>query len=146
VYLRINHKSLEAMRSLRERKGGASRKFMNALSYTLCLLVALSLETESLRHVRSRLRVLFNHERLLQTVCIEAQSKVKLSISVKISNCSYLETRFSLTKNTQKYTEKVKWKRSTKIIFSKFSCEELNIFCNFKVKYCRPLFPLCRTT
>jgi hypothetical protein len=26
--------------------------------------------------------------------------KVKLSISVKISNCSYLETRFSLTKNT----------------------------------------------
>jgi hypothetical protein len=27
-------------------------------------------------------------------------AKVKLSISVKISNCSYLEIRFSLTKNT----------------------------------------------
>jgi hypothetical protein len=62
---------------------------------------------------------------------------------VKISNCSYLETRFSLTK---KYTEKVKWKKSTKGIFSKFSCEELNIFGNFEVKYHRPLFPLCRTT
>jgi hypothetical protein len=32
----------------------------------------------------------------------------------------------------KKYTEKVKSKRSTKIIFSKFSCKELNIFCNFK--------------
>jgi hypothetical protein len=69
-------------------------------------------------------------------------SKVETAISVKISKCSYLERSFSLTKNT----EKVKWKRCTKTIFSKFSCKELNIFCNFKVKYFRSLFPLCRPT
>jgi hypothetical protein len=42
--------------------------------------------------------------------------KVEPSISVKISNCSYLETRFLLIKNTKK----VKLKRSIKIIFSNF--------------------------
>jgi hypothetical protein len=39
----------------------------------------------------------------------------------------------------QKYTQKVKWKRSTKFIFLKFSCKEWNIFYNFKVKCRRPL-------
>jgi hypothetical protein len=41
----------------------------------------------------------------------------------------------------QKYTEKVKLKRSTKLIFLKFSCKKWNIFYNFKVK-CRGLY-LC---
>jgi hypothetical protein len=35
---------------------------------------------------------------------------------------------------------KVKWKRSTKLIFLNFSCKKWNIFCNFKVKCRRPLF------
>jgi hypothetical protein len=39
----------------------------------------------------------------------------------------------------QKYTQKVKWKRSTKFIFLKFSCKKWNIFYNFKVKCYRPL-------
>jgi hypothetical protein len=39
----------------------------------------------------------------------------------------------------QKYTQKVKWKRSTKLIFLKFSSMKWNIFYNFKVKCCRPL-------
>jgi hypothetical protein len=42
----------------------------------------------------------------------------------------------------QKYTQKVKWKRSTKLIFLKFSGMKWNIFYNFKVKCRRPLF-LC---
>jgi hypothetical protein len=42
----------------------------------------------------------------------------------------------------QKYTQKVKWKRSTKHIFLKFSDKKWNIFYNFKVKCHRPLF-LC---
>jgi hypothetical protein len=33
-------------------------------------------------------------------------------------------------------------KRSTKLIFLNFSYKKLKIFCNFKVKYCRPLFVL----
>jgi hypothetical protein len=40
----------------------------------------------------------------------------------------------------QKYTQKVKWKRSTKLIFLKFSSMKWNIFYNFKVKCRRPLF------
>jgi hypothetical protein len=40
----------------------------------------------------------------------------------------------------QKYTQKVKWKRSTKLIFMKFSSMKWNIFCIFKVKCRRPLF------
>jgi hypothetical protein len=43
----------------------------------------------------------------------------------------------------QKYMEKVKLKRSTKLIFLKFSYKKWNIFYNFKVKCYRPLF-LCR--
>jgi hypothetical protein len=39
----------------------------------------------------------------------------------------------------QKYTQKVKWKRSTKLIFLKFSGMKWNIFYNFKVKCRRPL-------
>jgi hypothetical protein len=39
----------------------------------------------------------------------------------------------------QKYTQKVKWKRSTKFIFLKFSWKKWNIFYNFKVKCRRPL-------
>jgi hypothetical protein len=46
----------------------------------------------------------------------------------------------------QKYTQKVKWKRSTKLIFLNFSCKKWNIFCNFKVKYRKPLFMCCRGT
>jgi hypothetical protein len=42
----------------------------------------------------------------------------------------------------QKYTQKVKWKRSTKLIFLKFSGKKWNILYNLKVKCCRPLF-LC---
>jgi hypothetical protein len=42
----------------------------------------------------------------------------------------------------QKYTQKVKWKRSTKLIFLKFSGKKWNIFYNFKVQCCRSLF-LC---
>jgi hypothetical protein len=42
----------------------------------------------------------------------------------------------------QKYMLKVKWKRSTKLIFLKFSGMKWNIFYNFKVKCYRPLF-LC---
>jgi hypothetical protein len=41
--------------------------------------------------------------------------------------------------NDQKYTQKVKWKRSTKLIFLKFSDMKWNIFYNFKVKCRRPL-------
>jgi hypothetical protein len=67
--------------------------------------------------------------------------KVEAFIPVKISSCSCLETRSPLTKN---YTNKVKLKRSTKLIFLKFSYKELNMFCNFKVKYCRPLFVTSR--
>jgi hypothetical protein len=33
----------------------------------------------------------------------------------------------------QKYTQKVKWKRSTKLIFLNFSYKKWNIFYNFKV-------------
>jgi hypothetical protein len=39
----------------------------------------------------------------------------------------------------QKYMQKVKWKRSTKFIFLKFSCKKWNIFYNFKIKCRRPL-------
>jgi hypothetical protein len=39
----------------------------------------------------------------------------------------------------QKYIQKVN-KRSTKLIFLKFSSMKWNIFYNFKVKYLRPLF------
>jgi hypothetical protein len=39
----------------------------------------------------------------------------------------------------QKYTQKAKWKRSTKVIFLEFSGMKWNIFYNFKVKCCRPL-------
>jgi hypothetical protein len=34
-----------------------------------------------------------------------------------------------------KYTNKVKLKKSTKLIFLKFSYKKLNNFCNSKVKY-----------
>jgi hypothetical protein len=39
----------------------------------------------------------------------------------------------------QKYMQKVKWKRSTKLIILKFSSMKWNIFYNFKVKCHRPL-------
>jgi hypothetical protein len=42
----------------------------------------------------------------------------------------------------QKYKQKVKWKRSTKLVFLKFSGKKWNIFYNFKIKCHRPLF-LC---
>jgi hypothetical protein len=40
----------------------------------------------------------------------------------------------------QKYLQKVKWKKSTTLIFLKFSNMKWNIFCIFKVKCRRPLF------
>jgi hypothetical protein len=40
----------------------------------------------------------------------------------------------------QKYRQKVKWKRSTKLIFLNFYGMKWNIFYIFKVKCCRPLF------
>jgi hypothetical protein len=46
----------------------------------------------------------------------------------------------------QKYTQKVKLKRSTKLIFLNFYCKKWNIFYNFKVKCRRPLFMYCRCT
>jgi hypothetical protein len=48
-----------------------------------------------------------------------------------IRNCSYSKWRQDFHRLK---THNVKLKGSTKIIFSKFSCEELNIFYNFKVK------------
>jgi hypothetical protein len=46
----------------------------------------------------------------------------------------------------QKYTEKVKLKRSTKLYFLYFSCKKRNILYNFKVKCHRPLFLCYRCT
>jgi hypothetical protein len=46
----------------------------------------------------------------------------------------------------QKYMQKVKLKRSTKLIFLNFSCKKWNIFYNFKVKCHRPLFMCCKCT
>jgi hypothetical protein len=46
--------------------------------------------------------------------------KVKLSISVKISNCSYSETRFSLTKNTQIHRESRMEKKHKNYFFKIF--------------------------
>jgi hypothetical protein len=40
----------------------------------------------------------------------------------------------------QKYAQKVKWKRSRKLIFLNFFCKKWNILCGFKVKCRRPLF------
>jgi len=40
----------------------------------------------------------------------------------------------------QKYMQKVKWKRSTKLFFWKFSCKKWNMFYIFKVKCHRLLF------
>jgi hypothetical protein len=48
--------------------------------------------------------------------------------------------------NDQKYTEKVKLKKCTKLIFLNFSYKKWNIFYNFKIKCCRPLFLCCRYT
>jgi hypothetical protein len=62
---------------------------------------------------------------------------VEAPIWLEISDCSYSETRFC---TDQKYTQKVKWKRSTKLIFMKFSSMKWNILCIFKVKCHRPLF------
>jgi hypothetical protein len=46
----------------------------------------------------------------------------------------------------QKYTEKVKLKRRTKLIFLNFSCKKWKILYNFKIKCHRPLFLYCRCT
>jgi hypothetical protein len=46
----------------------------------------------------------------------------------------------------KKYMQKVKWKRSTKLIFLNFFGKKWNILCNFKVKSHKPLFMCCRGT
>jgi hypothetical protein len=51
-----------------------------------------------------------------------------------------LEVQISTDQN---YTKKVKLKRSTKLIFLKFSYKKCNIFYNFNIK-CRKLLFLCR--
>jgi hypothetical protein len=46
----------------------------------------------------------------------------------------------------QKYKQKVKWKKSTKLNFLNFFGKKWNVFCNFKVKCRRPLFMCCKGT
>jgi hypothetical protein len=65
-------------------------------------------------------------------------TKIEPSISVKIRSFSYLETRFPLTKN--KARRKIEKMHKT-YFFEIFSWE---IFYNFKIKYCRPLFVTSR--
>jgi hypothetical protein len=52
------------------------------------------------------------------------QGKVEASIPVKISSCSYLETRFPPTKNKQK----VKLERSIKLIFFEIFLYKIEYF------------------